>query len=57
MMTRYWMTDGINDLDVLVHPGTDLDGSFDAICVDTGEPLRVHGWMIEDIERVEEQAA
>jgi len=53
-MTRYWMTDGINDLNVMVDDSADLDGAFDAICCDTGETLRVKGWMIEEIEKIDE---
>lgn len=49
-MTHYWMTDGMTDLDVLVADDADLDGTFDAIDVETGELLRVNGWQIEAIE-------
>jgi len=52
-MQRYWMTDGTNDLDLMVEDGTDLEGAFDAICNDTGERLRVRGWMITDLETME----
>lgn len=51
-MTRYFMTDGINDLDVFVSEDADLDGTFDAICADTGETLRVNGWLIAEIEEI-----
>jgi hypothetical protein len=51
-MTRYYMSDGMNDLDVLVDDDADLDGEFTATCLDTGETLRVRGWMIADIEEL-----
>jgi hypothetical protein len=47
---RYWMTDGISDLDVTVAADADLDGEFTAICNDTGERLLVRGWLIEEME-------
>lgn len=36
-------------LDVTVTPETDLDGSFRAICNDTGETLIVNGWLADSI--------
>ena len=53
-MKRYYMSDGIADLDVMVADDADLDGTFDAVCVDTGERLRVNGWLISDIEEITE---
>lgn len=48
-MTRYYMTDGQADLDVLVADDTDLDGEFEAHCLDTGDTLIVRGWMMTDV--------
>lgn len=48
-MTRYYMSNGVYDLDVLVDDDADLDGSFDAVCVETGETLRINGWLIEEL--------
>jgi hypothetical protein len=42
-MTHYFISNGMYDLDVLVADDADLDGTFEAICIDTG-----------DIERVED---
>lgn len=44
------ITGGHYDLTVWVRPDADLDGTFDAICDDTGERLRVNGWMFEIVE-------
>lgn len=52
MTIRYFMSDGTNDLDVLVDENADLDGTFEAICVETGDRLRVNGWLISDIEEI-----
>lgn len=52
-MTRYFMSDGTNDLDVTVADDADLDGTFEATCNDTGEILRINGWMISEIEEIE----
>jgi hypothetical protein len=43
---------GMYSLDLLVCPDADLDGTFRAWCVDTGEQLSVNGWLfiIEDME-------
>lgn len=38
------VSDG-GDLHISVAPGTDLDDTFDAYCHDTGERLRVNGWL------------
>ncbi len=56
-MTRYLISSGLYDLDVLVPEDADLDGTFDAIDVESGDTLRINGWMIESIEEVEEVAA
>lgn len=34
-----------NDLSLAFASGADLDGSFDATCLDTGERLTVNGWL------------
>lgn len=44
------LTSGAVDLTVWVRAGTDLDDAFEAICDDTGERLRVNGWMFEVVE-------
>jgi len=36
---------GAVDLELWVSPDADLDGTFPAICRDTGELLRVNGWL------------
>lgn len=41
------LTSSAYDLTVWVEAGADLDGTFEAICDDTGERLRVNGWMFE----------
>jgi len=38
---------GACDLTVWVRAEADLDGEFEAICDDTGDRLRVNGWMFE----------
>lgn len=44
--TRRLMAYGqMHDLDLMVEPTADLDGTFTAYCVDTGHRLRVNGWM------------
>ncbi|QNQ09263.1 hypothetical protein [Sphingomonas alpina] len=48
-MTRYYMSDGVQDLDVLVDDDADLDGEFAAICLDTGQTLKVKGWLIDQL--------
>jgi hypothetical protein len=48
------MSDGMTDLDVLVEDGADFDGSFHAIDVETGDTLRIHGWLIDTIEPLAE---
>lgn len=52
MTTRYFMSDGVNDLDVLVDSHADLDGEFEGICTDTGEVLSIKGWMISELEQL-----
>lgn len=33
------------DLDILCSENADLDGTFTAVCMDTGEELRINGWL------------
>ena len=49
-MTHYYISDGYTDLEVAVKAGTDLDGTFKATCLDTGETLNINGWLIDHIE-------
>uniref|UniRef100_A0A6M3XL32 Uncharacterized protein n=2 Tax=root TaxID=1 RepID=A0A6M3XL32_9ZZZZ len=41
------LTSSAVDLTVWVKADADLDDAFEAICDDTGERLRVNGWMFE----------
>ena len=36
------------ELDLLIKPGTDIDGTFEAWCLDTEEIIHVNGWMFSD---------
>ncbi len=36
---------GIHCFEIDVHPDADLDGTFSCICVDTGERLKLNGWL------------
>lgn len=36
-------------LNLAVLPETDFDSEFVAVCLDTGEGLKVQGWLIEDM--------
>lgn len=38
-------TSSDNDLSLAFAAGADLDGRFDATCLDTGERLAVNGWL------------
>lgn len=49
-MTRAIIDFGTETLDVLIPTGTDLDEAFDAIDAETGEPVRINGWLIDHIE-------
>lgn len=45
-MTRHLLLESSEyDFEVEVEDGVDLDGTFDAICVETGEHLRINGWL------------
>ena len=32
-------------LHLMVDPNQDLDGTFEATCLDTGQTLKVNGWL------------
>lgn len=53
-MNRYYISDGTTDFDVFVDADADLDGTFDAIDAETGERVRINGWMATDLELIEE---
>lgn len=57
MSKRYLMSGGLYDLDVTVDDDADLDSTFTAICNDTGETLRVNGWLFSEIEEIKEVEA
>lgn len=52
---RIYCSDGMTDLEGTVRDDADLDGTFTLTC-DDGERLRVCGWLISDLEIVEEEA-
>lgn len=33
------------ELEIAVKPGTDMDSTFTAVCLATGETLRINGWL------------
>jgi hypothetical protein len=41
---------GLYSLDVTFSADADLDGTFEATCNDTGEILRINGWLIDSID-------
>lgn len=49
-MTRAIIDLGPYTLDVIIPTGTDLGDAFDAIDAETGEPVRINGWLIDNIE-------
>ena len=51
-MTRYYVSNGMYDLDVLVADDADLDGTFEAIDIESGDVLRIDGWQADVIEPV-----
>lgn len=53
-MKRAIMDMGPYTLDLTVKDDIDLDDTFEAICNDTGEKLRVNGWLVENIEWMED---
>ena len=38
-------------LTVAFRPDTDLDGEFEALCLDTGEMLKVNGWLFGEADQ------
>ena len=52
MTTRYMIDIGMATLDVEVADDADMDGTFTAKCLDTGETLSINGWLIDDMEIV-----
>lgn len=55
-MRRFTVSSGADDFDVFVPNDVDLDDEFTAICAETGETLRIRGWMC-DIEEHTLEAA
>lgn len=54
---KIFVSDGSTDLTLYVHPETDLDGRFKAICADEGDMIRVNGWMMCECEDIIETIA
>lgn len=55
MATRRAVIDsGDYTLDVTFSADADLDGRFRATCNDTGDTLMINGWLIENVEFVDE---
>lgn len=50
---RILISDGMSDLDLTVDDDTDLDGSFVGTCNETGDRLRISGWLAESIDIVD----
>lgn len=40
-------SDSEADYRLAIAPDADLDGHFDAVCLDTGDTLIVNGWLVE----------
>ena len=40
-----YMSSALLDLDLMVAPDADLDGTFAAWCLDMNEEIKVNGWM------------
>lgn len=53
MARRILVDMGPYSLDLTVADDADLDGEFDATCNDTNEQLLVKGWLIDNIEEME----
>lgn len=49
-MKRLLIDMGPYSLDVTVADEADTEGAFDATCNDTGERLRIKGWLIDNVE-------
>jgi len=45
---------GCHTLEVEVEADVDLDSRFKARCLDTGEMLWINGWLIDEVERLED---
>lgn len=43
-------SDSLSDLTLWIHPATDLDDQFTAICDLTGDKLMVNGWACNIVE-------
>lgn len=43
---------GNTELDLTVDEDTDFDGTFVGTCNDTGERLKVNGWLAEEVTHV-----
>jgi len=54
MLDRYIVEIGGYVLDVDVHPCEDLDGEFTAFCRDEKEFLKVNGWLVDDMYKVQD---
>lgn len=51
---RYLIEMGPYSLDVTTDASpNEMDGTFRAVCNDTGETLSINGWLIEDLEAVD----
>jgi hypothetical protein len=44
---------GWHSLEVAVADDVDLDDAFEATCLDTGELLRINGWLMASVEELE----
>lgn len=40
-------------LEVAVADDVDLGEAFEATCLNSGDRLRIHGWLIESVEELE----
>lgn len=56
-MPRYLIEMRERSLDVTVAEDADLDDRFVATCNDTGERIRVSGWLMDSCELVEDETA
>lgn len=52
-MTRLLIDMGPYSLDVIVDEDADTDAEFNAVCNDTGERLRIKGWLIDSMEEID----
>jgi len=44
---RIFASGGCYDLDLMIKPDSELDGTFPAFDLDSGEKLHVNGWLFE----------